>query len=271
MANGLTLRRSVDSLQLTPGGMDVLRDAYAKMQKLSGTDNRSWIYWAGIHGFPQFMCWHHGRVGSGSPRPYNLFLPWHRAYLLNWEHAARDQNDKVSIPWWDWTSDTSHKDGVPKSFTNLKAGTDRNSLHDGPMPAMPPSPARSTRRFPGPPNQLPTQADIDGLMGLSQFEDFTAQLEDIHDQVHGWTGGTDPKHPKIGGDMGSVAIAGFDPIFWSHHVMIDRVWYLWQLQNGLHNIPPDYLDKTLPPFSLTVRDVLDINTLGYEYADSSSQ
>lgn len=71
--------------------------------------------------------------------------------------------------------------------------------------------------------------------------------------------------------MGSVATAAFDPIFWSHHVMIDRVWYLWQLQNGLHNIPPDYLDKALPPFSLTVRDVLDINSLGYEYADSSSQ
>jgi hypothetical protein len=34
-------------------------------------------------------------------------------------------------------------------------------------------------------------------------------------------------------------------------------------------MPADYLDKPLAPFALTVRDVLDINQLGYEYAQAS--
>ena len=69
--------------------------------------------------------------------------------------------------------------------------------------------------------------------------------------------------------MGVVATSAFDPIFWSHHCMIDRIWYLWQLQNGTNNIPADYLDKPLAPFAVTVQYVLDINRLGYEYGQAS--
>jgi tyrosinase len=101
---------------------------------------------------------------------------------------------------------------------------------------------------------------VNQLIGLSDFVDFSNQLQDVHDQVHGW----------VGGDMGVVATSAFDPIFWSHHCMIDRVWYLWQLQNGVNNIPDDYKDRTLAPFGMVVRDVLDISRLGYEYAHGTS-
>ena len=70
--------------------------------------------------------------------------------------------------------------------------------------------------------------------------------------------------------MGVIATAAYDPIFWAHHCMIDRLWYLWQLRHGVSNIPPDYLDMPLAPFAVTVQDVLDINRLGYEYAQSST-
>jgi hypothetical protein len=90
MANGLTLRPSVETLENSPDALDALRDAYGKMQAL--TDNRGWIYWAGVHGYSQFLCWHHSRVGSASTLPYNLFLPWHRAYLLYWgKHSPRSE------------------------------------------------------------------------------------------------------------------------------------------------------------------------------------
>ena len=62
--------------------------------------------------------------------------------------------------------------------------------------------------------------------------------------------------------MGVIATAAFDPIFWAHHAMIDRVWYLWQLRHGTTNIPPHYAGKTLAPFGMTVAQVLDVNTLG---------
>jgi tyrosinase len=50
--------------------------------------------------------------------------------------------------------------------------------------------------------------------------------------------------------------------------MIDRLWYLWQIKHGVNNIPPNLLPMVLQPFTLTVRDVLSINALGYEYAVS---
>ena len=103
------------------------------------------------------------------------------------------------------------------------------------------------------------------LLNLTQFNDFTNQLENIHDFVHGWTGGN---NGSIGGDMGSLGTAAWDPIFWSHHCNIDRLWYLWQLKHGVNNISPALLPMVLQPFGLKVQDVLSINALGYEYAAS---
>lgn len=257
MANGSTLRQSIEFLENTPGGLDPLRDAYAKMQQLN--DNRGWVYWAGIHGFPQFQCWHHGRVGGNDDQmPYDLFLPWHRAYLLYFEHTARDQNDAMTLPWWDWTSPESHRTGIPPGYSAPQVNGDPNPLATGPLPEIPPDPPGRTRRQPRNPRLLPTAEQVNDLVQLDSFTDFSDQLQDIHDAVHGW----------VRGDMGVVVKSAFDPIFWSHHCMIDRVWYLWQLQNGVTNVPPEYLDKPLAPFALTVSDVLDVTQLGYDYAEA---
>jgi tyrosinase len=264
MANGLVLRQSVEQADVAS-----LRDAYDKLQAISPTDNRSWVYWSGIHGFPQFLCWHHFREGN-TGFPYDLFLPWHRAYLSYFDHATRDQNEHAIVPWWDWTSDLSHRIGVPAAYAEPETDGQRNPLSSGPMPDMPDDPARQTRRFPGDPSELPTADQVDGVLNLTSYMDFSSQLQDVHDQIHGWTGGIDPSDPDRGGDMGVIATSAFDPIFWTHHCMIDRLWYLWQLRQGVDNIPPDYLSRTLAPFSYTVRDVLDIGHLGYEYADSAA-
>lgn len=248
MAN-TTIRK--DATQLSDADVAALRDAYNKMMAIS--DNRGWLYWSGLHGFPQFKCWHHNREGFNAPVPYNLFLPWHRAYLLSFEHTFRDQNPDASLPWWDWTT----QKGLPPVFEeDLNGG---NPLQAGPVPEMDGDPARMTERTPGPPRRLPTASRIRQILDLNNFEDLTLQIENVHDGVHGW----------VGGDMGVVAASAYDPIFYSHHAMIDRVWYMWQLRQGVNNIPPDYLDRTLEPFGLKVRDVLDLNNLGYTYATSS--
>ena len=70
--------------------------------------------------------------------------------------------------------------------------------------------------------------------------------------------------------MGIVTIAAFDPIFGSHHCMIDRLWYIWQIQHGNSGMPANMYDMILEPFDLSVRDVLNINDLGYEYAGSGA-
>jgi len=114
--------------------------------------------------------------------------------------------------------------------------------------------------------RLPTSGEVASLYNRTQFLDFSGGpggLEEIHDNIHGWTGGISG---GVGGDMGVVATAAYDPIFWSHHCMIDRIWYIWQLKNGINNMPPEYMDVILAPFRYRVRDVLDIHALGYEYA-----
>ncbi|MDQ3849141.1 MAG: tyrosinase family protein [Actinomycetota bacterium] len=247
MADGIVVRPDADHANVA-----ALQDAYEKMQAISATDNRSWIYWSEFHGFNRFECWHHARVGNDA-FPYDLFLPWHRAYLLFFDHAARDQNAEAVLPWWDWTSDSSHQNGLPSAYTAGGPG-----LESGPMPAMDGEPARRTTRNPSNPATLPTADDVEAVLQLNDFRDFSNQLQDIHDGIHGW----------VGGDMGSIATSAFDPVFWAHHAMIDRLWYLWQLRHGVNNIPANYLDKALFP-GYTVQQVLDVRALGYDYATAA--
>lgn len=247
MANGTVVRPDAQHANVA-----ALEDAYQKMQGLSDSDNRSWIYWASFHGFNRYECWHHSQVAN-STFPYDLFLPWHRAYLTFFDNAARDQNPGAILPWWDWTSATSHQTGLPAAYTS--GGP---ALQSGPEPAMSGQLPRRTSRNLKPPAGLPTTADVEAVLELNDFRDFTNQLQDIHDRVHGW----------VGGAMGVIATSAFDPVFWAHHAMIDRLWYLWQLRHGVNNIPADYLDRALFP-GYTVQQVLDVRALGYDYATAA--
>ncbi|KIL84922.1 hypothetical protein FAVG1_11792 [Fusarium avenaceum] len=51
-------------------------------------------------------------------------------------------------------------------------------------------------------------------------------LEYIHNNVHNLTGGSD--YAAGMGHMSDVPVAAFDPIFWLHHVQIDRLLAMWQ-------------------------------------------
>jgi tyrosinase len=247
VAKGIVrVRRNVEQADIA-----ALSAAYKTLQGRKETDNRSWTFWAAYHGFSRFDCWHHNSVGS-QQFSYDLFLPWHRAYLLYFERIALQANSGAILPWWDWTSAASHSTGIPAAFRSSAAN---DPLASAPVPpSLRTNPPR-TRRQPGSPGSLPSAQDVTKVLNLTSFGDFTGKVQDIHDGVHGW----------CGGDMGSVPTSAFDPIFWSHHCMIDRLWYLWQVQHGVNNIPPSYLNRTLAPWALTVKDVLDVTQLGYTY------
>ena len=115
-----------------------------------------------------------------------------------------------------------------------------------------------THREPGNPTGLPTKQEVKDLLALSDYGDFSDGLENIHNSIHGWVGGRC-------GDMGYVPFSSFDPIFWSHHCMIDRLFYLWQQRPG-NDVPLLLYDEVLDPFSLSVRQVINIYELGYDYA-----
>jgi tyrosinase len=261
----LTVRKNIESL--TPPELEALRAAYLQVQSI--WDNRGYNYFASLHGIPNWYCNHHDRT-IRTLQNLRLFLPWHRAYLLYFEKALIDQagpDAKIGLPWWDWTSPTSHTIGVPTAFSQPAVDGRFNPLSQALIyaPSANPPIWRWTRRFPGDPRWLPSSALVESLLNHSQFRDFSIQLEDVHDYVHGWAGGN---NGAVGGDMGNLGTAAWDPLFWSHHCTIDRIWYMWQLRQGINNISPELSDVVLQPFALTVKDVLNINALGYEYAIS---
>ena len=90
----------------------------------------------------------------------------------------------------------------------------------------------------------------------SSFADFQSTLEGIHDDVHVW----------VGGIMQDIELAAYDPLFYAHHVMIDRCWRLWQTQNPGAVPDTSLLDVALQPNGMTVRQTLDVTRLGYDYA-----
>lgn len=216
-------------------------------------DDRGFQHQAGIHGLPLPMyCTH------GSP----LFLPWHRAYLYFFELALQDQVAGVSLPWWDWTSAASHQHGLPAAYTdttnsNPLTGSPINSLARQQAPAEgiahPPS---HTTRQPGSTSDLPTAADVNAVLALGDFLDFSTQVEQIHNNVHVWVGGT----------MSEIPLAAYDPVFWAHHTMIDRLWRLWQLRHPTAGVPSGLMNEALPPFPMTVSQTLSVSALGYDYA-----
>jgi tyrosinase len=121
----------------------------------------------------------------------------------------------------------------------------------------------------------PTPDDITRVLAIESFfnfgsgpmeDQFYGALENIHNLMHNFSGGANPLpngQPPFG-DMTNNGTTAYDPIFWSHHANVDRVWRLWQEKHP--NVGPDDPQAVLPPWNLTVDDVASTHTLGYDYA-----
>jgi tyrosinase len=245
---GLRHRRSVR--RLSKGQLCDLRKASAAAQAIG--DDRGYQHWSGIHGLPEPMYCQH----EHSP----LFLAWHRAYLYFFEKQLQDRVPGVTLPWWNWTV---HADGIPPAYARARVDGKKKPLASSPIQ---PSGRRDPRekltwRQEGPPNALPNPGAVNQVIDSNpNFFTFQNQLESIHNAVHGWVNGT----------MGDIRVSAYDPIFWAHHCMIDRLWYLWQLKHPGVSLPAAFLDTALPPFPMTVRQTLDITQLGYDYAAATA-
>ncbi len=250
-------RRNAD--RLTPGQLELLREAFEALYGIA--DDRGYGYQAGIHGLPL-------PIGCDNAHGTPYFLPWHRAYLYFFERALRDRVPDAMLSWWDWRAGPQRPASVPEAFAGRRVAGRANPLFSAEVPRLALDQGRSagmtvgrrTRREPGDPSLLPTPAEVRQVLELRDFLDFTAALEDLHNRVHVWTGG----------HMAMVPFAAFDPIFWAHHTMCDRLWRLWQLRHPGARPPRAILDEALPPFRMTVRQTLDVTALGYDYAVASS-
>ena len=257
--NKVLVRKNI--VNLTAQELADYRKAVREVMSLS--DNRGYAHFAGIHGWPQLYCWHHEK-NFHDKRALRLFLPWHRAYLYEFEKALQDRVTDVTIPYWDWRFTRN----ISKAFSDKTVDGKPNPLYKFHMKFDAPNGQhidRDTERSPWDNGEgLPTEAQVDEVLNIEDnddhFDEFTDEIEEVHDQVHGW----------VGGAMGVVPFAAYDPIFWSHHSFIDKLWWDWQKKSGISEMPDSYKDLPLAPFGLTVKDVIEVYDLGYEYAGIST-
>ena len=236
-----------------------LRTAIKVLKDLKPTDTRNYISQAQIHAE---SCYHNSVA----------LLPWHRIYLYRFELLLQDFVPGVTLPYWDWVKDRA----IPAIFQSPKYKDAHGVDQDNPL--------FDDRRWSINLDQvLPTQDAIDKITQLTASPDFLGtwpqqtgerprrgQIEDPHDSVHIRVGGVNPNPPNDSGDMTDPSTSAKDPIFWTHHANLDRLWAKWQKDNPGATPRPWELSVVLDPWQDTIRDSLSIETLGYEYADEST-
>jgi tyrosinase len=246
------LRHRKNVSELTPAELEALRAAWKAL--VAVPDDRGYQYFAGWHGVPFGWCGRH----DGDP----LFLPWHRAYLYHFELALQDHDRNVALPWWDWMNEP----GIPAAYEQRRPGGKINPLQSAPIKPYMANPQAGwptvTRRAPGANTQTlppPLRERGNWVMEPTSYTEFSRRVTLLHNNIHGWLGGT----------MGQVDWAAYDPIFWAHHAMVDRLWRIWQHRNPGALPAADILETPLQlgkkPI-LTVRETIDVKRLGYDYA-----
>ncbi|XP_075958081.1 tyrosinase-like [Anarhichas minor] len=211
------------------------------------------------------------------------FLPWHRVYLLHWEHEIRKLTGDMSftIPYWDWRdaqgcdvcTDELMGDRSPHDPSLLSPGSvfsswrvlcsravdysDRGMLCDargeGPL-----------RRNPGNHNrnmveQLPTSAEVEFTLSLTNYDtgamdrganmSFRNTLEGFGDPQTGLGNSSHmgmhaALHVFMNGSMSSVQGSANDPIFLLHHAFVDSIYEQWLRRH--RPSPSQYPDSNAP-------------------------
>lgn len=265
----IVLRKSVSAL--TPAEVTKLRNAYAALRALPATDKRTWVLQADLHALYCSSCNNSVTEIHGS---WNFF-PWHRAYLYYYERILGSlvgDIDHFRLPYWDWTTLRTLPGSYssPANVGNSLWDTNRNGgmAGGGNLPA-----------FDG------TASRISDLNLLTDFASFGgdgfsggALESDPHGPIHIDVGRpTSPRH-----DMGSLGYAARDPLFFTHHGNIDRLWSRWNALASGGGLPPNayknptdagflgarwsFYDENQQVVSISAADVLDHrNQLRYIY------
>jgi len=245
------IRKNIATLSPSDPIVTTYAAAISAMQALPGTDPRNWHRQAEIH---YDFCRH----GSW------LILPWHRAYLWYFEEICREltgRND-FALPYWDWTRDPQ----IPAIFWD-----ESSALFHSARTATPSSSA---------PDFTTGPTVIDNILSETNFIALAGDPVALNDaSEHGPAAGpleTTPHngiHNFVGGDMGTL-MSPLDPIFWTHHGRVDRLWVEW---NILRNNPntndtawaatefTEFVDRKGHPARISVLTTVLLPLLSYRY------
>nr|ALF12286.1 polyphenol oxidase [Morus alba var. multicaulis] len=224
-----------------------------------------------------------------------LFFPFHRWYLYFYERILGKLIDDptFALPFWNWDSPPGMQ--LPALYANAKS-----PLYDKLRDANHQPPVTVDLDYSKADAGVPTTSkDVQVSANLTiMYRQIVANgknarlflgepyregddpspgagsLENVpHGPVHLWTG--DSTQPNFE-NMGNFYSAARDPIFFSHHSNIDRLWSVWKTLGGKRNdfTDPDWLnsgflfyDENKQLVRVRVGDCLDSRKLGYVYQD----
>jgi tyrosinase len=226
------------------------------------------------------------RVAHRSPS----FLPWHRKFLLDLELALQEIDPDVSLPYWDWSVDSTKTASLwsedfiggngdpgddfkvttgPFAYATgnweIKVAVDdrpylRRVFHGG------------VNREGGPRMYLPTPEDVQAVLAQAEYDvspwntsssaGFRNSVEGLHNKAHVW----------VGGSMAAVTSPN-DPVFFLNHCFVDKLWADWQEQHPTQEYLPTVataneigIDDPMRPWNdATPRNFLDYKRF-YTYA-----
>ncbi|KAL3632729.1 hypothetical protein CASFOL_025713 [Castilleja foliolosa] len=228
-----------------------------------------------------------------------LFFPWHRWYLYFYERILGNLigDPTFGLPFWNW----DHPDGMfmPNMFD--KEGTPaydefRNQAH---RPGAGSRTSTADLRYDGNdhPKRPPRRTIRRNLQEMyGEMVSNSRRLYDFygakyvtgtptdpgegtvergsHTALHRWVG--DPRQPT-GEDMGNFYSAGREPIFFSHHANIDRLWSVYRDLRAKRGRPRQFkqrewldadfvfYDENAQLVRVRVEDTLENEAMGYKF------
>ena len=157
----------------------------------------------------------HGAAARLGIHKSPLFLPWHRAFLLDVERQLQDVDPRVTVPYWRYNLPstrvfTSDFMGVTDVGSDFSPGGEIGRWADDELGRLVRDPGER------PADGINSGLSADGLDARYLF--YQPQLEN---RFH------NPVHRSVGGWLAS-AFAPADPLFFLIHANVDRLWAHWQ-------------------------------------------
>ncbi|KAI1275445.1 hypothetical protein F5Y07DRAFT_409269 [Xylaria sp. FL0933] len=178
---------------------------------------------------------------SGAAHEDASFLPWHRMFVNIYEQKLREHcGFKGQLPYWDWSTDWQNltTSSIWNSTDGFGApGATEKTCISGPFGDVQVryrnngtvSPHCLTRSFlnydSGEVGSMSGELVKPENMGrLARAQDYGTFRYMIEGTLHNVI------HLEIVGDLDELT-APNDPIFWLHHVQLDRLWWQWQQED----------------------------------------
>ncbi|WP_268846117.1 tyrosinase family protein [Flavobacterium aestivum] len=252
-SNTIYVRKNANSPE-AQADLEAMNVAFKKMREMGCENGLAWYYQGAIHNIPNVingknaLCskyqngtdklWAWGDCTHTSTQNASLnFLLWHRMYTWYLEKIIRELSGKkdFALPYWNYGS-TEVNDNIMAAQTRNKSGSLYEAARYSVLNAGKPIPADEVTQIQLALNELRTNPSFAGNAGFSK------KLEGSpHGFMHDLIGGYYANPPEtyynqiyqknMSGLMANVDSAGFDPIFWLHHSMVDRIWESWDVSS----------------------------------------